>query len=889
MPKLYARNNGGEITSDWDESTFSNLFPESEWSKVYNTDNVIDIIILDRKSRFYSVSPKLFAANAKSGDVVRDYKYFPAHGLNLRKPITEKSWGDNAETILKTMSNALGADDDNDLHLKDENWGWRNDLNKAAAQYDNYMEKNENDPTKYGVVHDGANYYQFPMLYNDLTSLDYAMKRGYQLFRPDEFRHAQNWMIASSIDYPDTPSDYYRHFIVMYLDAKTAALHLGCFNPSRTITPDFSSAIKSLFRSDKLNNQSQMLTIGDTFCTEPLPKYSYWESNSKPYQMGQYLFSPDSSYKCMIQPDGNFTIWKMSNSTAPKNQDSKWSTGTRLKQYDETVPNGSKKASVQFTRPNLYIQGDGNIVIESRRGAVIQAFGTSGKNVRLALTNDGVIIVYANNDPIGQVLAKKNGTPNQDWLKTVYDKAIWSGICQPDSNTTAMGYKTMSARLAYCKKDLRMATDDKCKVFWGKLDSTQDSADGGVIKTDADNHVASNVCTTANVNSSSSDRLRKFCSGYIPYDTACATLQSKNVPLACTAEAVKDSAYRSKSMLNQVCNMQICIQDQSLINVAAEGITNTCTITNNNGSSGSTASDAQSTNGSTGCDLTNNMWGIGSYKTGAKLYSPNGYWYATIDSNGHLIVNSNTDNKTYFKSDHADSPNAMLSIQKDGNIVIYKETGGAIWNTKTQNKGSDMKLAVDNNHVLFAFNGTYSGTTTWQSDTATIDFTCQSTGSSTDQPASTTNTTSESSTDGASSTPASSSSTPASSTSSSTSSSTPASSTSSSTSSSTPASSTSSSSSTPASSATTVASSKSATTSSWWEENQTYVIIGIVAVVILFALIIAIFAKKGNYAKVPSYNPMKPFRNLYNRMMPPRPPYNPMSRMGPMQMPPQYG
>jgi len=83
------------------------------------------------------------------------------------------------------------------------------------------------------------------------------------------------------------------------------------------------------------------------------------------------------------------------------------------------------------------------------------------------------------------------------------------------------------------------------------------------------------------------------------------------------------------------------------------------------------------------------------------LQSPNGRYRALVHTaSGRLAVRDQIAGSYIFRTPVVDSD--WLSLQSDGNLVLYARTGKALWSSGTGGKGaSDLVMQNDGNLVLY--------------------------------------------------------------------------------------------------------------------------------------------------------------------------------------------
>ena len=724
MSRFYGRDRRGEV--DWDiNNNFDDLFPENEWANVYGMDNIIDIICMDFNGNFFSVSPNNFKANtsiSRDRSGTSSTRYYPAQRFRKRNAIdmpVNNDANNKFANLLSGMNGAMSA-----AMWSDEEHNPVLTLNERASQCAAWYEDIKND--KSGTSHPNPSadftqyhYHEFSKLYNSVDAVGRANQRGYKLFVPDDWLNWLNWIVRdtpNSCNGSDNDRGCYQEFLmVMYLDARNAALHTGCFNPNFKMK---STVIQRLFTSNKLTNKNIMLEMGNSSCKDPIPSYSQWGRGD--HFSGDVLFSPNTQFKVVLQTDGNMCIYRLDDNGPSKSSgNSVWSTGTWLKEFQVNANNNTY--TVGLTRPRLSIQGDGNIVIYSREGNAMWNSGSSGGDVHLAINNGGTLFAYDGrlDGPIKDI----SGGLDRNTL--TYVGAIMAAACDIGDYRNTGGVDISKAKLEYCKQGNNMITEAKCVIFGAALNDKIDNA-AGDIKNEADAYVKG-ICTDDKMKTAD-DNTRKFCSCFVPYDeTTKAIIQTGQVPLSCLNSC---TGYQTKAMLAaKPCNLNvnICMQDLNMVNLLkASGIQMTCNQTNDNKKTDTSTGVATNGTQAASCTLTDYQWKVDTYHaTDVKLNSPNGKYYLTFQTDGNLVGYKTDDKLVTFSAGTYGNTNALLQIDAKGNVAIYKADGTQIWQTNTT--GDNVNLAIDNNGVPFVFSDNNSSKIIWrQPANASIDFACAS-------------------------------------------------------------------------------------------------------------------------------------------------------------------
>lgn len=96
-----------------------------------------------------------------------------------------------------------------------------------------------------------------------------------------------------------------------------------------------------------------------------------------------------------------------------------------------------------------------------------------------------------------------------------------------------------------------------------------------------------------------------------------------------------------------------------------------------------------------------NLATTASMNSGATMVSPQVQYHLDMQSDGNLVESSN--GRVLWSSGTWGNPGARLTMQSDGNLVIYSSSGAALWNTQTWGTGNDGRLTLqdDGNLVLY--------------------------------------------------------------------------------------------------------------------------------------------------------------------------------------------
>ena len=104
---------------------------------------------------------------------------------------------------------------------------------------------------------------------------------------------------------------------------------------------------------------------------------------------------------------------------------------------------------------------------------------------------------------------------------------------------------------------------------------------------------------------------------------------------------------------------------------------------------------------------TNNLSSESTLKPGEFLTSPNGKFILIMQYSGQLALYTGGSMIWQSETVNWDNKDSTLRIQGDGNLVLYKSNGTAIWASGTSGQGSvRLTLQDDGNLVLYKSNGT---------------------------------------------------------------------------------------------------------------------------------------------------------------------------------------
>jgi hypothetical protein len=94
---------------------------------------------------------------------------------------------------------------------------------------------------------------------------------------------------------------------------------------------------------------------------------------------------------------------------------------------------------------------------------------------------------------------------------------------------------------------------------------------------------------------------------------------------------------------------------------------------------------------------------------GQMLVSPNGTFQLVLQSDGNLVLSQVSPNLALWSSQTAGQPSYVLTMQTDGNLVLYDQATppNALWNSQTSSQGATppfgayLLLQDDGNLVVY--------------------------------------------------------------------------------------------------------------------------------------------------------------------------------------------
>lgn len=84
------------------------------------------------------------------------------------------------------------------------------------------------------------------------------------------------------------------------------------------------------------------------------------------------------------------------------------------------------------------------------------------------------------------------------------------------------------------------------------------------------------------------------------------------------------------------------------------------------------------------------------------LVSPDGGVKLTVQTDGNLVLYNRNSVAIWNTNTAGTGPNNKLSMQTDGNLVLYTPANGALWNSRTRGKGNTATVQNDGNFVIYS-------------------------------------------------------------------------------------------------------------------------------------------------------------------------------------------
>jgi pseudomonalisin len=92
-------------------------------------------------------------------------------------------------------------------------------------------------------------------------------------------------------------------------------------------------------------------------------------------------------------------------------------------------------------------------------------------------------------------------------------------------------------------------------------------------------------------------------------------------------------------------------------------------------------------------------------RAGQDMVSANGQYTLTVQTSGNVVVTGN--DCTIWSAGTAGTAGNYLTMQTDGNLVVYTSAGKAVWSSKTPGSGSAdyLRIQDDGNVVVYTSAG----------------------------------------------------------------------------------------------------------------------------------------------------------------------------------------
>ncbi len=295
----YFDRNGSPI--DW-STVNASMLDGAKTFNIFGVDDIIDIVFMGRKGNFYSVDPskfKQYYGDYSNNNVVSN-DWLPSRDNNSDEPIP---------------FHHLNRDEFRDLCLTGFNDGGGSynresdqaNTSELMTQFD-YFVGVKSDPN----FRDRAT--EFFMLYNQVGIMTDAIRRGYKMFKPQNINHYQNWAGYNS------SKSQYNYLIVFYLTLPNY-LQLNAFLRKDAVPGNLKSFM------DIPNNN--VTTIVNNSCSVNFPPTTFFAPGN--YYSGDVIYSIDTEYRCVVQPDGNLCVYHYTSNNAV------WYTNTAI-EYNYIFP-----------------------------------------------------------------------------------------------------------------------------------------------------------------------------------------------------------------------------------------------------------------------------------------------------------------------------------------------------------------------------------------------------------------------------------------------------------------------------------------------------------------------------------------------------------------------
>lgn len=428
-------------------------------------------------------------------------------------------------------------------------------------------------------------------------------------------------------------------------------------------------------------------------------------------------YSPNMKYYLIFQSDGNLVLY-------PTGKDSaEWSSATY----------GNSSAI-------LSIQKDGNVVIysNSTKSKVLWKSDTGGDNKSTFLMADdnGYVAIYTNNgyDRGGHQLrwwSKSGGTSYYNLVSGLQSNDLWN---QPQAFSRACTtanygdnkYDDQNISLAkgkYCATGLNMITDQSnCNMFMEEPPEFTDNKKNVnyLTFTKYIKPAVQLICADGYDKQYIDDpnmqtSVNNFCSCIKPIGSSKQLIsnQKSPIPAICFDNTCINNGYHRLTDMTAraTCPKSICINNMDLKNLQlANNIKQECTSivndkpvtdTKTNQPTDPTLPPYKPTESISFTD--NNMFYYDTdYKASDNTIkiSPNGKYYLEFTKNGLSLgtIDSQGNKKSSWSQKIQGSDNMILSIQKDGNVIVYNDSSKKVglWSSNTTKSNQQNILVIDN-------------------------------------------------------------------------------------------------------------------------------------------------------------------------------------------------
>jgi hypothetical protein len=519
-----------------------------ETRKVRDVDNVLDIVFIHMDGRAVSVNPQTFLDKVNSGSITAtDSSYVARCHDDAKEPVLIR------ETNRDGFRNTFTAYGGGSWHSNgsDEVSNWSNGF-RENFQWESMR---QGDP---GLNTNDGKCTEFSLLYHRLDAMQLMFHKGYQLFDMNNFNSWKNW-----IGYPSSGGTYYIYAFVMFLSAENHARVLGCFNPYRN---DMQTTVERLFSNNNgLTNRSQMTSMANSFCSNPIPPYSFL-SNGR-YGMGTTIWSPNTRYKLFVQPDGNLVAYEQqnANSNDPSSCSPYWSTSSAKFSNNEIS-----------VRPILSVQTDGNIVLYRQKSSNARVLSESGAmwntnsrgdNMKFGLANNGDLYAFTGHPQTNNLTIHWSSSNTTSTYNDIMDNFYSFNSKCSDSNYTNSTIENIKYRYEYCSRGHNAYRDSNCKTFFQGYNISGDT--NGQYKKKMDDTIK-NICS--NVQENSQNDYKEFCACVQPLGNAKTLFDNYRYHPKCWEQKCINNGYKLEEYATEAnkCPTSLCIQEINLKNLIQE-------------------------------------------------------------------------------------------------------------------------------------------------------------------------------------------------------------------------------------------------------------------------------------------------------------------------------